>query len=268
MRSQYALNGFKSWNMYSLYIRQDFAKKSSIQLAYQYIPYFYVRTYRDEDLVSIYGYEPRTFKPFEFSKEHYGLTFRTKIRKKLSTRLNVGVHRYFHNQYFTEYDAEKLYIGTKFTYPVTQKLKITTGYQFAYNEAKGTDEPGESKLTSDDPDGTFLEHKTDIRLAYILPKWFHKSHSFEIKGNFISRGFNTLKAYRNDPTHVGRLDLLFNTTLQYNLRLSKRIKTGIFFNYNFRNSTNNGSEYYQKFLSDEKNYNQSLTGFTINYKLI
>ncbi len=268
LRMQYAVNGFKSWDLYTLYLRQDLSRKTSLQATYQYLPYFYVRTYRDEDLVDIYGYEPRTFRPFEFSKEHYGLTFRTKFSKPgLSLRWDMGIHRYFHNEHFTEYDAGKYYSGVRLWFSASRKFKINTAYQYAYNDAEGTDEPGEDKRNSDDPDATFSENKFSIKVTYNLPKWFHKRQSIDLGGVYTLRGFNTEKNYRDDPTHAGRLDHIGAVSVQYSVRWNKRVKSGLFVHYNYRNSTNDGSEYYRELLADEKNYNQTLYGISFSYQI-
>lgn len=266
-RTQYTMNTFKSWNMFSIYLRQDFARKASVQFTYQYLPYFYVRTYRDEDLVSIYGYSPNTFRPFEFNKEHYGLSLRNTFYKKWRVQLNTGLHRYFHNSHFTEYDSEKYYTGLKLEYPVTSNLKFAFGYQFAFNNAKGIDQSGEVKDESDDPDAGFYENKIDIKAAF-SPKHYHrKKQTLELLGSYIARDFTSPKKYRDDPTHVGRKDNIYSITLQYSIKWTSAIKTAIIVNHNFRRSINSGSDYYRYFLMDEKNYSQNLYGIQLNYKI-
>lgn len=266
-RTQYTVNSFKSWNMFSIYLRQDFARKASAQFTYQYLPYFYVRTYRDEDLVSIYGYSPNTFRPFEFAKEHYGLNIKYTFYKNWRLQLNTGLHRYFHNSHFTEYDAEKYYAGLKLDYPLTSSIKLNLGYQFAFNDAKGTDQSGENKHNSDDPDAGFKENRADIKATYSLTHHKRKKQTLELQGSFTTRNYTTLKTYRDDPTHAGRIDNIYSVTLQYGIKWTNKIKTTIIFNHNFRNSTNTGSDFYQNFLRNEKDYRQNLYGIQLNYKI-
>ncbi len=266
-RTQYSVNSFKSWNMFSVYVQQDFAKKGALLFTYQYLPYFYVRTYRDEDLVSIYGYAPNTFRPFEFAKEHYGFSVRNTFYKKWRLQTNLGLHRYFHNSHFTEYDAGKYYAGVKVAYPLTNRIKLNAGYQYAYNDAKGIDEEGEDKLTSDDPDATFMENKFDLKAGFSPLIRSKRKQSIDFQTSFAERDYTSAKAYRDDPTHVGRTDHIYSFTLTYGIQWTGKIKTSIVLNRNFRYSTSAGSAYYRELLADDKNYTQNLLGIQFNYKI-
>jgi hypothetical protein len=263
--NSYVNNPIKTWNYYGVGIQQYFLKKANVKFSYSYIPAFYVRQFRQYDLVDMYGYEPITFKPYVFSKDNYSLTFQNTFKK---TKVEIDFDRalYYHNSYYTEYDSKNLSAGLSLEQPVSKKVKIKASYVYTYSDAKGFDEYGETKETSDDSDATYTDHTFGIELKAKLPKVLKKKNSVSLKAKYSKRYFSSEHLIHNDALHVGRIDKNTRLYLTYNIRYSKKINFSLYYNYFIRDSYNNKG-IYDEIISEDKDYKQNQIGFQVSYAL-
>lgn len=265
-RYNYIKNSIKTWGSFSLGLQQFLTKKMSFKISYNYIPNFYVRNFRDEDWVNIYGYEPESFQTFSFSKDNYGFWIQQKFNK---TKIRLTTNRmiYYYNSNYTEYDATNQAFGIRVNQRINKKVAIELGYQYTESKAKGFDEANETIATSDDVDASFNEDKYNLKLSLKLPKIRKKKHSISIKGIYVNRYFLTDRLITFDPLHVGRIDN--NLTIQtiYSIRIRKNLNVNLFYNRYQRISTNKGLERDQTILSNEKDYKQNQFGCVFNYSI-
>lgn len=261
----YVNNPIKTWNYYGVGIQQYFLKKANVKFSYSYIPSFYVRQFRQEDLVNMYGYEPTTFKPYIFSKDNYSLTFQNTFKK---TKIELDLDRalYYHNSYYTEYDSKNLSAGLSLAQPLSKKIKAKVSYIYTYSDVKGYDQDGETKETSDDSDATYIDHNFGIELKTQLPKVLKKKNTFSVKAKYSKRYFSSEHLIQDDVFHVGRIDNTFKLYLNYNIKYSKKTNLSLFYSYFTRDSYNNKG-IYDEIVSEDKDYKQNQIGFKVSYAL-
>ena len=260
----YLNNNIKNWSTFGLIVQQYLPKKIWIKIAYNHIPEFYVRNFRDDDWVEVFGYIPQTFKPYSFSKDNYSLSIQKSFFKATWVNLSFQLNEYFHNRHYIEYDSKNLLYGLKITQPITKTFRLSAGYQYTSSVAKGFDEEGETIETSDDGDASYVEDRFTLGLRWTLPKIFKKSNYLTVESRFQNLYYSTDNYLENDPIHAGRVDKNIRVYLNYNVRMNKAFRITAFYNSLYRDSTTEAVQN-EQYLSDEKDYKQYQTGLRITY---
>lgn len=263
--NQYTFNTIKTWYQLDLMYQQYITQKTSLMFSYSYIPEFYVAHFRDNDWVKVYGYTPITFQPFTFSKNDFSFWLQHNFSTTTRVRVYFSLMKYYYNKHFTEYDSDNYLTGVRVSRDISSKLSLDAAYKFVRSNAKGYDEPGEDKLTSDDADAAYNEHNIIIGAAYKLPRVFKLDNKIDLSVELFRRYYFTDKTVLEDQLHSGRNDLSYRVGLKYDLAVLKNLTTGLYFNYAFRNaeSSNNTNN---EFISDEKDYDQFKCGVSLSYK--
>jgi hypothetical protein len=262
----YIVNSIKNWNYFAVGFRQYLPKRASFRLSYSYIPTFYIRHYRDDDWVAVYGYVPETFQPMGFSKNSYGLWVQKAFFKNTTFRLSFSYSQYYYNKHYTEYDSKDQFYGIRLFQTVNESFRMELAYEFIYSEAKGYDEPGEIKKNADESDASFYEHGFFARGVYKLPPVLKLKHNLDIEIGYMKRYFTSEHYLELDPLHVGRVDDVIELSASYNVRLLKSLNMSVFYNYFFRDANTSATEN-QTLVSDEKDYRANQVGLSLNYYL-
>lgn len=267
LTNSYLNNRVKNWSQYNIRFQQSLANRTSFRVSFSYIPNFYVRHFRDADLVALNGFNSQAFAPFEFAKKDYGFWVRKKFAKNTQIRLSATKSHLLHNEHYTEYDAENLALGLRVTQPITKNLRLGVGYQNTNSEAKAFDEVGETKATSDEGDASYKEHRINIGLKIKLPKFFKLKNDIDINGRFVKRNFTSTKPISINPLHVNRIDTNTALTLNYNLRINRDTRLRLFYTRNIRDSHNSGGTAFDEMISREKDFQQTQIGFRLAYSI-
>ncbi len=265
-RRNYVVNDIKSWDYFAIGFQQHFTKRASIKLSYSYIPYFYVRNYRDDQWVDVYGYTPETFKPYVFSKDYFGITLQNSFFKNTRIYLTLHYARYYHNEYFTVYDSKDLLYGVKIHQPLNKKFKIKASYQFVNSIAKGYNSAIETPETSLGPDATFDEDRFTLGFIWQLPKISNYRHSIDVNSLIMLRYYTTDLPPLVDPLHSGRVDKNYRLYFYYRVQLSKSLRLSINYKYFLRDSDTKAL-INSLYISNEKDYNQYQIGAELTYKI-
>ena len=275
----YVVNEIKNWQFMSLAFQQSFLKKASFRISYSYVPEFYVRHFRDEDLVNYYkkvygfGYVPETFVPFSFAKDNYTLWIQNTFFKNTRIRLSIDYARYYHNVHYTEYDCKNWMYGILINQAITKKIRIEAGYEFTTSDANAYDlsdadgnyEPGETKANSDDADATNEEDGFFISCSWQIPDVLKHKHSFEAGLAYEKRYYTTNHYVEVDPEHAGRVDNNLSYNFAYDFQLSKSFDLSAFYRWMGRDS--GSSSWNDQYLTDEKDYRQGQVGIEVTYSL-
>jgi hypothetical protein len=264
--NSYMVNNIKNWYFVTLGYQQYLTKRASFKIFYNYLPHYYVRHFRDEDWVDVYGYTPETFVQFAYGKDNYGFWIQNTFFK--NTRINLGIDysKYYHNKHYTEYDCKNYIIGISLYQPVHEKVRLELGYENEHSNAKGYDEPGETKETADDADATYLENGFTFGVNWEMPKIKKTGNSLDVKLGYQKRYYLSQHYLEEDREHVSRVDDNVQLVATYNVYLSKAFKLGAFYRFNFRRSDSD-SPINELYLAAEKNYNQSQFGLQITYDI-
>jgi hypothetical protein len=260
------VNGIKSWYYATLGFQQYITKRASVKVFYTYLPDFYVRHFRDEDWVEIYGYTPITFVPFSFSKDNYGIWAQNTFFKSTRIRLAFDYSKYYYNQHYTEYDSKNFLYGINLYQTIFDKIRLEIGYHYLTSDAKGYDAPGETKEHSDDADATFEEDGYRLGVVWELPRLNKMNHNLDLELDFEKRYYTTTHYVELDPEHAGRIDNCVQLSVAYDFELSRSLNLSAFYNFFFRD-TYTASKYNAAYLSAEKDFRQSQIGLKAIYLL-
>ena len=266
--SAYIVNDIKNWQFISLGFQQNFLKKASFRIAYSYVPEFYVRHFRDEDMVNYYkevygfGYVPETFVPFSFSKDDYGFWIQNTFFKNTRVRISFNYSQYFHNEHYTEYDCDNFTYGFQIFQGIGKKVDMEFGYEFGTSDATATDGPQEPNPDADaDNEGDAFM----LGVAWQMPKIFKRNHSLGAGFEYLKRYYTTNNYVEEDPEHAGRVDDVINLDFNYQLKLSKAFEVALFYKWFGRNS--GSPSFNDQYLSNEKDYKQGQVGLEVIYSL-
>jgi hypothetical protein len=262
----YVVNGIKNWTYLSVGFRQFFAKKASFKFTLSYVPDFYIRHFRDDDWVEIYGYTPITYQPMGFSKNYYGFWVQNTFLKNTTVRLTTYYAQYYYNKHYTEYDCKDFSWGVRLYQPVLENLKFEMAYDFVTSDAKGYDEPGETRETANESDASFFSNAFAAKIAWKLPFFPKLTHNLNIEGGYERRIFISEHYLEVDPLHTGRIDNVYEMSVTYEVKLYKSLELAAFYNFLMRN-TETRAKPNERYVSNEKDYNQNQIGLALTYKL-
>jgi hypothetical protein len=261
----YSYNSIKSWFTYDVFFRQYITSSTSFLISYSYIPGFYVRHFRDEDWVKYYGYTPITFQPYEFSKDDFSFWLQHSFSWKTTrARAYFSYMRYFLNSSNTEYDSNDFLYGLRIYQSLSDNLDINIGYYYITSDAKGYDEPGESRESSDDSDATNYEHVYLAGFDLQLPKIFSLKNEISIDAQYQRAFYTTNHFLELDPLHAGRYDYNYRVFVNYNWDLFRNFSITAFYQWMGRESSTS-AEANREYVSDEKDYTQYRVGLRFNY---
>lgn len=264
--SKYVNNDIKSWSTFGVGYRQYINKRLNFSLNYDDIPEFYIRHFRDDDWTAVYGYTEETFTPYSFAKDNFGVWCEYKFFKNTRVRLYYQLAKYYHNKHYTEFDSDNHLYRIKIFQPLHKNFNLEASYQFTRSLAKGYDEPGGSKETSDAGDATFDEDGYTVGLTWKLPRVKNRYHSLEFETIIFNRYYQTDKSPIEDDMHSGRVDNNLRFYLTYYLSISRDFKFKAFYKWYGRDSGTT-SPINEEFVSDEKDYRQNQFGLEFIYRI-
>jgi len=265
-RRTYVVNPIKSWNYFYLGFRQNLPERFSFKISYSFIPNFYVRHFRDDQWIDVYGYNSITFQPYAFSKDNYGLWVQKIFFRNTRVKLSFYYALYYHNEHYTEYDSKNLYYGIYIYQPVHKNIRLEFGYQFVDSDAKGYDAAYHTPETTLGPDATYDEDRFTFGVLWELPRLFDLKHNLHAKCGFQPRYYSSKHPLEIDRLHAGRIDRNLRLYFNYNIRFNKSMKLRAYYNWFGRNS-DTGAEINKRYISNEKDYRQNIFGLEFIYKL-
>ena len=265
-RHSYINNNIKTWSQLDFGLQQQITKRLIINISYSYLPKFYVRHYRDDDWVAIYGYVPETFQPFEFSKNEYGFWIQNSFFKSKQTRLRLSFDygTYFYNQHFTEYDCNNSNYGINLYQTVKKKLRFEIGYQFVISNAKGFDGIQENKDNSDDSDPSYKTDEYSGAIKWLIPQLYYKPHNIVVDFEYKRSCYTTKHYLENDRIHAGRFDDMYKIGINYEVRLSEPLTVSGYYKWYKQDSDTRAKEN-KELVSQEKDYTQQQFGIKFTY---
>lgn len=261
----YSFNSIKTWGTFNIFYRQQIAASTTAQFSYSYIPDFYVRHFRDDDWVEYYGYNEIAFQPYNFTKDDFNFWAQQILPWKTTrVRAYLTYSRYFLNSAYTEYDSKDYFAGFRIYHQLLNNLDFNFGYIYSYSDAKGYDEPTETKENSDDSDATNYEHSYFAGFDLALPKIFSRGNDLSIDFQYQRAFFTTEEYLELDPLHVGRYDYNYRVYINYNLSLMNNFSVTVFYHW-FGREASSPSDFNKDYISDEKDYTQYRLGVRFNY---
>jgi hypothetical protein len=149
--------------------------------------------------------------------------------------------------------------------PFLKKFTFEFTYQFVTSDAKGYDEPGETKENSDDGDASYEEDGFIFGLQWKMPRIKKRYHTLKFETVVYNRYYTTDKPVEIDALHAGRVDYNLRFYVNYYLSVTKNFKFLAFYKWYGRDSGTT-SVINEEFVSDEKDYRQSQVGIELSYR--
>jgi len=262
----YAVNDIKSWYNWGIGLQQYITKRASIKILYSYIPDFYVRHFRDEQMIPIYGYSPEAFTPYAFSKDNFGIYAQNTFFKGTRIRLALYHARYFHNKYYTEYDSKDWLYGIYLFQRLHKNFRLDAVYQYYSSDAKGYDSSVETPETATGPDATFVEDRFSLGFVWKFPKLKKMSNNLDVDLHLLNRYYSSEYPPLVDPLHAGRYDKNYRIYATYNITLKKYLRLSLFYRWLMRD-TETKAKINEIYVSNEKDYRQDQIGFRLVYSI-
>lgn len=260
----YVVNSIKNWLFWTVGFQQYLTKKASFKIYYSYIPEFYVRNFRDDQWIDVYGYKPIAFTPYAFSKDNFGFYIQNTFFKNTRVRLTLNYARYYHNEHYTEYDSKDWLYGIYLFQRITKKFRIEAGYQYVTSDAKGYDASYQTPETTTGPDATFVEDRYSFGFTWYLPKIKKRSNNLDVNLLIMNRYYSSSYPPLEDPLHAGRYDHNYRMFFNYNFSVSKSFKVTLFYNWLMRD-TETKAKINATYVSNEKDYRQDIVGLKLVY---
>lgn len=260
----YVVNSIKNWLFWTVGFQQYLSKKASFKIYYSYIPEFYVRNFRDDQWIDVYGYKPISFTPYSFSKDNFGFYIQNTFLKSTRLRFTLNYARYYHNEHYTEYDSKDWLYGIYLNQRITKKFRIEAGYQYVTSDAKGYDASYQTPETTTGPDATFVEDRYSFGFIWYLPKIKKRSNNLDVDLLIMNRYYSSPYPPLEDPLHAGRYDHNYRVFFKYNYSVSKSFKVTLFYNWLMRD-TETKAAINATYVSNEKDYRQDQVGIKLVY---
>lgn len=252
----------KSYQSYETKLYNRFYKKYNLNLAYNYIPKFYVRDIWDNETRA--AINPKTgvrftpqesYQEFVFAKEFYTAEFIAELPYDFDAKLKYVFTEYFYNEFFTEYDTNINELGIGLSY---EFVKFDFGFYYSFSKS---DDKGDS-----DSDASYDKDTFDFDISYRLnqiPILRKVSAGYELEKVYYQSEFPAFV----DPLHAGRVDTVHRWKFSLDARLNKEVNLS--FDYLFR-KRNSKSESINSVRTDElaevKNYKNHQISLTFSYR--
>ncbi|MBL7108272.1 MAG: hypothetical protein ISS38_03145 [Candidatus Cloacimonetes bacterium] len=254
-RSIYYNNEIKDNSHFGAEIRQYFSRNFNITFKYFYYPKIYVNHY--ESVL-----DEGNYHEFSYSKNYYNSILRWKISNNVRLDYQFKFSQFFHNGYFTEYDANcfESVIGSKIISTENSKLYFRYSYKISKAQAEkafeNLAEIDEIKDPSYESNIYYFSFSTPINL-----KIFSSPLKFSSNVEFEERFYQSNQALEIDPYHFGRNDKIFEVESFLKCSLSG-IKLKLFYKYKTRKTSSAAGN----FVEEDKEYSKYEIGFTIEKK--
>ncbi len=252
----YTHNAIKDWSLLSMSLRQDLSKQLVAQLGYSYIPEFYVRHYRDDDWVKLYGYTPITFQPFDFKKDELNGWLQYNVFSGTRVRATFGFMRYYYNEHFAEYNCRNRAYGFQVFQTLLKNIRLNGSFEVVYSRAEG----------DIDTDPSNDQNIFVLGMDYRLPKVFGHTNSIGVEGEHVRTFYTTHNFLEVDQEHAGRKDYEYRVSISYEFGLLDNLALVVNYAWQKRDSKTSAVQN-ATYLADEKNYRQHQFGLEVKYSV-
>lgn len=252
----------KNYQSYQAKLYNRFFKKYNFNLAYNYIPKFYVRDVWDNETRDAINPETgirylpeESYQEFVFEKQFYTAEIGAKLPYEFDASLKYVFTEYFYNEYFTEYDTKIDEFGFGIGY---EFAKLDFGFDYSFSKS---DDKGDS-----DSDASYDKDKFDFDVSYNLRKvpFLRKvSAAYELEKVYYQSDFPAFV----DPLHAGRVDTVHRWKFGLDARLNKDVSLS--FDYLFRKRKSKSESINSirtEELAEVKNYKNHQISLTFSYR--
>ncbi|MEM7352815.1 MAG: hypothetical protein AAF657_18615 [Acidobacteriota bacterium] len=230
----YLRNSIKDWTRFTASWEQALRRGRRIQLTLNHAPNFYVRHIRDSDLTGA-ARRADPFQAFEFERSEGRLGFAQPLGASFTARYHLGLASFRHSVAFREFDSENAFGGLRLDQQLTRRLRLSYGVELTESSARGYDEAGETRATSDDTDPSYRQLDLMMAARYRLPG--ERRQTLFLQAEAGQRDYTTDKSTAAAPLHAGRDDDLLRFYASWQIDLSSRYGLTVFAQSRSRSSS-------------------------------
>ena len=257
----YAENEIKNWNRVELGWRQDLGAGFRLDLRASAVPDFYLRHQRDIDLqgITARGVAP-SFDAFSFSTGALDLAVRKRFSRALSLRFETRWATHDYIEGYDEFDDEQWRVGLRVDHQPSRSWSWAARYRYTRSDARGYDQPGETRALSDDADASYEQHGVEL---FASRSWAEKE--LRLEASAADRQFLTTKSPTIVPLYAGREDLRWRvgTFVDFPLRSESDLEGTIYVEWQQRTARSSISSFD---LAREKDYELVIAGFRLAFR--
>lgn len=207
------VNTEKSFAKLTVAFREGRKGVAFLSARYSLIPDYHIRALWDED---VSGY-----RSCDFRKHGVRLSAGSDRSLPVDVRAFWEYESYGYGPGFVEYDGDASTVGARAIVRPVRGLRLDFVYALRRFEARGYDQIGESRSTSDDSDTTYDQDEYEFRTRWEAGEWWGRPAVVYLTGKLRRRFYLTEKSGEDDPYHAGREDTYWILGGEVALRLAK-----------------------------------------------
>lgn len=261
-RWQYVQGGLKNNSSFDYGIRQFFSGGRSLELGYNYAPQQYIREL--SELVPGGGEaDAKSYQEFRYTRNVFSAVWRQKVHDNVNGRLEIFRSLRYYNRPFMENDIKDLGFRLTAYWRPHSHWMITADYGYTDAPARGYDEVGETRETSDNSDPSFNEDMVQLDVGW-RPEWAEAVlDEFSVRVRYEVSWFTSQKSLEEDPYHVGRIDRVW----QYQVAWDKELPNGVDMQIGWKYAKRRVESPWDGDIHEDKDYDQRRYWIGLTYKL-
>jgi hypothetical protein len=205
------VNGQKSFSRLSLKFTEEHYGTAYLTAEYSAIPSYHIRHLWDVDTSE--------YRSCDFTKHGFRVTMGSDRSLPVDLVGSFKYEAYLYDWDFIEYDSKASTYGIRAIMRPNSRVRVDVGYAIRRSVARGYDEPGETRATSDDSDTTYDQNEYMARVRWGAGRWWGKPAAVTLRGRLVRRFYLTEKHGADDPFHAGREDTVLTLSARGSLGL-------------------------------------------------
>ena len=261
-RWQYLEESIKTNTAFWYSVRQYLPGRRSVELMYSYAPEQYIRQLSDRP-PTLAPSDPLTWREFRYTRNVFTLVWRQPLRRGLNGKLQLNRTLRYYNRPFMENDTWVWNVRGTLYWRVSRAVRLTLDYGYDDASARGYDEVGETRDTSDDSDPSYKRDLYQVEVAWSPRRWRRLFRKVAVRGQYQVYWFTSRKTLEEDPFHVGRRDDVWSVqaTLEHTLRRGAVLQVG------YRYTRRTADSPWRGDIAEDKDYEQNRWWMGITYRL-
>jgi len=216
-------NGEKSFSKLGAALREERRGVAFLEMEYAAIPRYHIRLLWDPDL------DGGAYRSCDFRKHAVSLEMGSLRSLPVDVSGLFKVETYAYDPDFMEYDSVARTVGATATVRPARGLRVDAGYSLRSALARGSDEEGEARATSDDSDTTYDQDEYSLRVRWEAGRWFGRRTVLYGTIRHARRYYLTSKSGDLDPYHAGREDRYWISGARLRLGVSRDAGVEVFY---------------------------------------
>lgn len=249
------VNTEKSFAKLSVGVREERDGVAFLSARYALIPSYHLRRLWDADA------EPGepAYRSCDFVKHAARLEAGSDRSLPVDVAAFLKYEDYGYGPGFVEYDGDAFTVGVRGVVRPARGFRVDLAYALRRFEARGYDEIGEGRLTSDDSDTTYDQDEYEIRTRWEVGEWWGRPAVVSLRATLKRRFYLTEKSGEDDPYHAGREDTYWILGARAALRLTETAGLEAFVEHRGRTAESD----YVHDIGETKDYTALRTGLRV-----